>query len=90
MLVLAVSGITVVATVFGAVALRAPVHGPLLAAATATLAVAAMYVGFAGPASSPLVRRSIDLLEFLAWLALVPLACWVCGLYGAARALHLT
>ena len=89
MLVLSINGITVAATVFGVTALRTPMHGPWLAAATVTLAAAAMYLGFAAKASSPVVRRSIELLEWLALAVLVPLTCWICGLYDVARGLSL-
>ncbi|WP_082952927.1 type VII secretion integral membrane protein EccD [Mycobacterium sp. 852002-10029_SCH5224772] len=89
-LTFAVIGIVSAATTFGVVTLRIPMHGALLAAATVTLVAAAMYVGFAAPASSPVVLRSLELLEWLAWAALVPLACWIGGLYGAVRGLNLT
>lgn len=89
-LLLAGSGIVVAATTFGTVALRAHLQGPLLAAATAALVAAAMYLGFAAKAPSPVVRRGVELLEWLALAALVPLTCWICGLYGAARGLNLT
>lgn len=43
-----------------------------------------------GYAISPVVRRSIEVLEYLALAAVLPLACWVVGLYGLARGLSLT
>ena len=39
---------------------------------------------------SPVVRRAIELLEYLALAAVLPLACWVAGLYGLVRGLSLT
>jgi hypothetical protein len=36
------------------------------------------------------VRRAIELLEYLALAAVMPLACWVVGLYGLARGMSLT
>ncbi len=92
MLVFAISGILITATTFGVAVSRAPVSGPWTVTAT-TLAVAvAMYLGFVGPArpASPVLRRSVGLLEVLALAAMVPLTCWICGLYGAARGLNLT
>jgi type VII secretion integral membrane protein EccD len=92
MLVFAIGGILIVATTFGVAVSREPVHGPWIVTAT-TLAVAvAMYVGFVGPArpASPVLRRSVGLLEVMALAAMVPLTCWICGLYGAARGLNLT
>jgi hypothetical protein len=38
---------------------------------------------------SPIGQRGIELLEYLALAAVLPLACWICGLYGAARGLNL-
>jgi type VII secretion integral membrane protein EccD len=45
---------------------------------------------FFGLAVSPVVRRAIELLEYLALAAVLPLACWVAGLYGLIRGLNLT
>src|SRR5208283_530052 len=80
MLVFVISGIVIAGTTFGVAALRAPEHGPWVAAATAMLAAAAMYLGFVAPAISlsPAVRRGIELLECLALIAMVPLTCWIC------------
>ncbi len=91
MLVLVVSGIVIAGTTFGVAALRAPQHGPWVAAATAMLAAAAVYLGFVAPAISfaPLFLRGAELLERLALVAMVPLTCWICGAYGAVRGLIL-
>lgn len=85
----AVSGIVTAATTFGVAALRMQAHGPTLVAATALVA-AAMYLGFAATMSSPIVLRCVEALEWLAWAALVPLACWISGLYGVVRGMNLT
>ena len=39
---------------------------------------------------SPIGRRSVELLEYLAFAVVVPLAVWLCGLYGATRSLNLS
>ncbi|WP_055403410.1 MULTISPECIES: type VII secretion integral membrane protein EccD [unclassified Mycobacterium] len=85
------AGIAVVGVTFGVTAFGAPGQGPWVAVATAMLAGAAMYLGFVAPAVTPplLVRRAIDALEWLSLVALVPLTCWLCGLYGVARGLNL-
>ncbi len=59
---------------------------------TAALAAAAMCLGFVAPAasSSPVLRRVVDAVEGLALVAMVPVTCWVCGLYFAVRGLNLT
>lgn len=85
----AVSGIVTAATAFGVAAVRMQTHGPMLVAATALVA-AAMYLGFAATASSPIALRCVEALEWLAWAALVPLACWISGLYGLVRGTNLT
>ena len=55
------------------------------------LAAVALCLGFINHtvAVSPVGRRSVELLEYLALAVVVPLACWICGLYGAARGLNL-
>jgi type VII secretion integral membrane protein EccD len=38
---------------------------------------------------SPVLRRSVEVLEYLSLAAVLPLACWVVGLYGLVRGLSL-
>lgn len=85
----AVSGIGTAATSFGVAAVLMQTNGPTLVAATALVA-ATMYLGFAATAFSPVVLRCVEALEWLAWAALVPLACWIGGLYGVVRGMNLT
>jgi type VII secretion integral membrane protein EccD len=68
-----------------------PRHTPLIAAASMLLASIALCLGFINysTAVSPVGQRSVELLECLAFAVVVPLACWICGLYGAARGLNL-
>jgi type VII secretion integral membrane protein EccD len=68
-----------------------PVHTADIAAASMLLAAVALCLGFIDHtvAVSPVGRRSVELLEYLALAVVVPLACWICGLYGAARGLNL-
>ena len=86
-LVFVVTGMVVTATTFGVAAVCDPGHGPWVAAGSAVLAAAAMYLGFVAPAlsPSPTVRGGLALLESSALVAMVPLTCWICGLYGAVR-----
>ena len=62
-----------------------------IAAAATMLAAAALCLGFITRARtlSPVARRSVELLEYLALAVIVPLACWICGLYSTARGLKL-
>ena len=90
--VFAMCGILVTATTFGVAVSRAPVSGPWIAAATMLAVAGAMYLGFVGPTRpfSPALRRCAGLVELLVLTAMVPLTCWICGLYGAVRGLNLT
>jgi len=91
-LVFVISGIATIGTTFAVCAAGMPGHGPWIAAVTAMLAAAAVYLGFVAPivSPSPVVRRGVELLEYLALVAMAPLTCWVCGFYGAVRALNPT
>lgn len=91
-LMFVVSGIATTGTTFGVTAVGTPDHGAWIAAIAAMLAAAAIYLGSAAPGMllSPVVRRSVELLECLALVAMVPLTCWTCGLYGAVRGLNPT
>jgi type VII secretion integral membrane protein EccD len=62
-----------------------------IAAVTAVLTAVALGLCLLPPAVSwsPVARRSAQLAEYAALAALVPLACWLCGLYGAARGVRL-
>jgi type VII secretion integral membrane protein EccD len=85
--VFAACGTTAIATTFVA----SGSCGAWTAVTTAALAAAATCLGFVASAASPspVLRRTVDALEGLALVALVPITCWVCGLYGAVRGLSL-
>ena len=85
-------GIATIGTTFAVCAAGMPGKGPWIAAVTAVLAAAACYLGFVAPtvSPSPVLRRGVELLEYLALVAMAPLACWICGFYGAVRALNPT
>jgi type VII secretion integral membrane protein EccD len=90
-LVLVAGGMVITATTFGVVAVRMPEQGAWIAALTAMLAAGAIYLGFVAPAISlsPVIHRSVEVLEWLALVAMVPLTCWICGLYSVGRGLNL-
>jgi hypothetical protein len=48
-----------------------------------------MLSGVFGATVNPLARRTVEVLEYLALAAVVPLACWVGGLYGLIRGVSL-
>jgi type VII secretion integral membrane protein EccD len=91
-LVLVVGGTAVIAATLAAAGSAMPQRGALTAAVTAMLAAAAMYLGFVAPAisASPVLRRGVEALECAALVAMAPLTCWICGLYGAVPGLSLT
>jgi type VII secretion integral membrane protein EccD len=84
-----IGAIATIATTFGSVAFKTQ-HGPWIAAATGLLVAAAIYLGFIAPGISlpPIARKCIEVLEYVALIAMVPLTCWICGLYGTARNLN--
>jgi len=90
-IVFAANGIVTITAVFAAATTGSPKYGPWIAAVTAVLAAAAFYLGFVAPAMSlsPVARRGVETLECLALVALVPLTCWVCGVFSAVRGLDL-
>lgn len=88
---LLVAGTATLSATLVVAAVAYPQHLLYLAVASTALAAAALCLGFLTQTMtfSPVCRRSIELLEYLALAAVVPLACWICGLYGAARGLNL-
>ena len=58
----------------------------LLTAASGAVALGWLH----GYPVSPVVRRSVELAEYLSLAAVLPLACWVVGLYGLVRGLSLS
>jgi len=88
-LMFVVTGIVTTGTTFMVTAVSLPDHGPWIAAMTMVLVATAIYLGFGAAATplSPVLWRGIELLECLALVAMVPLTCWICGLYGTIRGL---
>lgn len=87
---LVAGGIVTLSAALVITAVAYPLQAPYLAAASTILAAAALCLGFITQTTlSPLGRRSVELLEYLALAIVVPLACWICGLYSAARGMNL-
>jgi type VII secretion integral membrane protein EccD len=86
------SGTATLSATFVVAATVYPLHTPWIATAVTILAIGALGLGLitSPMAISPIGRRSIELLEYLALAAIMPLACWICGLYSAARGLNLS
>jgi ESX secretion system protein EccD len=68
-----------------------PPQTPYIAVVSTLLAGVASCLGFITRTAmlSPIGRRLVELLEYLAFVVVVPLAFWICGLYGAARGMNL-
>ncbi|ORB91050.1 type VII secretion integral membrane protein EccD [Mycobacterium persicum] len=90
-LLLVVSGIITGTTAFLTATTNWMQHGVRIAALTAILTAAALFLGFVAPGMSlsPVARRGIEALELAAWVAVAPLVCWTCGVFDAVRALDL-
>jgi len=75
-----------------ACAVRYPHHALHIAVLATALGLLALYLGFVGfPATgSPFGRRSLEVLEYLAFTTVVPLTFWLCGLFGAVRSVNLS
>jgi len=88
---LVLAGTVTLSATFVTAAVAYPSRTPYVAAASMTLAAAALGLGFITHTMtfSPIGRRSVDLLEYLALAVIVPLACWICGAYSAARGMNL-
>jgi membrane-anchored mycosin MYCP len=86
-----ISGIFTSCATLTATAVGLPQHGPWIVTLTAIVAALAMYLGFVAPtrSPSPIARRAFEALECLALVAMVPVACWICGAFSAVRGMDL-
>lgn len=91
MAALTAAGTGVLSASFIAAATAYVTHVVWVVAGAALLPAVPLCVMFLAPMVkfSPVALRSAELTECLALAVLVPLACWICGFYGAARGLHL-
>jgi type VII secretion integral membrane protein EccD len=88
---LVLAGTVTLSATFVTAAVVYPSRTPYLAGASMMLAAVALCLGFITRTTtfSPIGRRSVDLLEYLALAVIVPIACWICGAYSAARGMNL-
>jgi type VII secretion integral membrane protein EccD len=88
---LIICGVVTFSVVLVATAAAYPRSAVQTAAASMMLGAAALCLALIRDTTtvSPMGRRSIELLEYLAFAVVVPLAVWLCGLYGAARGVNL-
>jgi type VII secretion integral membrane protein EccD len=85
-------GIATLSAVLVAAAAEYPRYTAHVAVVSMTLGALALWLSVISEPTtvSPIARRSIELLEYLAFAVVVPLTVWLCGLYGATRGLNLS
>ena len=83
------SGFICMATVFAITVMTAPRHGHWFGA-LAAVAGAAFLIPLLGLMPSLAVRRAAELVEYATLAAVIPLACWIAGVFGLVRNLALT
>ncbi|WP_163700819.1 type VII secretion integral membrane protein EccD [Mycolicibacterium agri] len=88
---LVASGLVCATAVLAQAVLSAPRHAGSLSLAAVVLGGGALYLARADLDSrlSPVARRAVDVVEYVALAAVVPLACWVAGVFGLVRGLSL-
>lgn len=81
------AGLVSATATFTLLAGTAPRYGPWLCLLTVIVGAGALLLVGTGVSSrlSPLARRSIEVVDYLALAAIVPLACWVGDLFGFVR-----
>jgi type VII secretion integral membrane protein EccD len=89
---LILGGIATLSTVLVAAAAGCPRYTAHVAVVSMMLGAIALCLAFISEPTTacPIGRRSVELMEYLAFTAVVPLAAWICGLYGATRSLNLS
>jgi len=86
---LVAGGMLSIAAAFFVIVISAPEQAHWMAVLAAAAGAASLGWLF-GLSVSPVVRRAIELLEYLALATVMPLACWVIGVYGLVRGMSLT
>lgn len=83
------AGILCCTAAFIAIAAAVP-HRAYWLAALAVGAGLAVLAPVGGTSANPIARRAVDLLEYAALAAVLPLACWVADLYAVVRGASLS
>jgi hypothetical protein len=81
---LAAAAMLTTAAGFATAAASAPHHIPAISA-LATVSGAVTLTCLDQPTVSPMVVRAVEIIEYVALAAVVPLACWVAGVFGLVR-----
>jgi type VII secretion integral membrane protein EccD len=85
---LVVGGAAAIAVSCASVVVSTPGQANWVCVASTAVGVSVLVGGF-GATANPVARRAVEVLEYLALAAVVPLACWAGGLYGLIRGLSL-
>ncbi|MCH9768802.1 MAG: type VII secretion integral membrane protein EccD [Actinomycetia bacterium] len=86
---LGAAGLCASAAAFLVAANAAPGHASWLCAVVVAVAMAVLRWGIRPEPPNPVVRQGLQILEYLALTAVVPLAAWATGVYGLVRDLSL-
>ena len=86
---LGATGIGAMIAAFTVAVSAAPQHAYGLCALTVIAGVGALRRAVSEMPSNPVVRHAVQLLEYVALAAVVPLGAWVTGVYGVVRDLSL-
>lgn len=83
------AGISVVLALLGGMAWTHRDHALVVFAITMTVLLLSLILGILAPQNtfSPVMRRAAELLDLAAIAAIVPLICWVSGLFALMRGL---
>ena len=73
---------------FATAAAAMPAHVEVIGALAAIVGAAALGC-IVSPAVSPIVLRAVEIIEYITLAAVIPMACWVAGVYGWARGMNL-
>ena len=87
-LALVVGGAAAIAASCTYFAVSTPAHAGWIGLVSIAVGVSMLGGGF-GAIANPLAHRAVEVLEYLALTAVVPLACWAGGLYDLIRGLSL-
>lgn len=85
---LAGAGVLCLLAGFAAAAVAAPAHAQVISVLAASMGAAALG-GIVRPTVSPIALRTVEVIECVAIAAVIPMACWVGGIYGWARGMNL-
>jgi hypothetical protein len=85
---LATAGVLCLGAGFAAAAVAAPAQAHLISALAAATGAAALGC-IVRPTVSPIMLRTVEIIEYVALAAVIPMACWVGEIYGWARGINL-